>query len=164
MYFSAGCVGRASGPGQGQYLVLRCICTLPWQTHHQPLPHYLTNRKMLTNQGESPLEHCIKPSSKHLSLRRHQHSLYITSDLIDAAMLISTLWGVTSSVMSLFYAGMQVMVPCLPPAPLSTAVIYTDEVRGLKICYSYSEHIVFIIHCTFSDYLNIKCLLIYMIK
>ncbi|KAI2667814.1 Apolipoprotein M [Labeo rohita] len=54
----------------------------------------------------------------------------IGSDLIDAAMLISTLWGVTSSVMSLFYAGMQVMVPCLPPAPLSTAVIYTDEYMG----------------------------------
>ncbi|RXN34781.1 apolipo M [Labeo rohita] len=32
--------------------------------------------------------------------------------------------------MSLFYAGMQVMVPCLPPAPLSTAVIYTDEYMG----------------------------------
>ncbi|KAF4117630.1 apolipoprotein M [Onychostoma macrolepis] len=45
-------------------------------------------------------------------------------------MLMSTLWGAVSSLMSLFYAGMQVMVPCLPPAPLSTAVINTDEYMG----------------------------------
>ncbi|XP_073704154.1 apolipoprotein M [Garra rufa] len=45
-------------------------------------------------------------------------------------MLISQLWGVVSSAMSFFYAGIQVMVPCLPPAPLSTAVINTDEYMG----------------------------------
>uniref|UniRef100_A0A672NQ87 Apolipoprotein M n=1 Tax=Sinocyclocheilus grahami TaxID=75366 RepID=A0A672NQ87_SINGR len=45
-------------------------------------------------------------------------------------MLMSTLWGVVSPLMGLFYAGIQVMVPCLPPAPLSTAVINTDEYMG----------------------------------
>ncbi len=50
---------------------------------------------------------------------------------------MSTLWGVVSSLTSLFYAGMQVMVPCLPPAPLSTAVINTDEVRALQFLIIY---------------------------
>ncbi|XP_018925498.1 apolipoprotein M [Cyprinus carpio] len=45
-------------------------------------------------------------------------------------MLMSQLWGVVNSLMSLFYAGIQVMMPCLPPAPLSTTVIYTDEYMG----------------------------------
>ncbi|XP_016344170.1 apolipoprotein M-like [Sinocyclocheilus anshuiensis] len=45
-------------------------------------------------------------------------------------MLMSTLWGAVSSLMGLFYSGIQVMVPCLPPAPLSTAVISTDEYMG----------------------------------
>ncbi|KAK2900635.1 hypothetical protein Q8A67_008750 [Cirrhinus molitorella] len=45
-------------------------------------------------------------------------------------MLMSSLWGTVGSLLSLFYAGIQVMVPCLPPAPLSTAVINTDEYMG----------------------------------
>uniref|UniRef100_A0A8C1P5G3 Apolipoprotein M n=1 Tax=Cyprinus carpio TaxID=7962 RepID=A0A8C1P5G3_CYPCA len=45
-------------------------------------------------------------------------------------MLMSTLWGVVTSLTGLFYSGIQVMVPCLPPAPLSTAVISTNEYMG----------------------------------
>ncbi|NP_001186657.1 apolipoprotein M [Danio rerio] len=45
-------------------------------------------------------------------------------------MIAATLWGLVSSVMGLFYVGLQVMVPCLPPAPLSTSVINTDEYTG----------------------------------
>lgn len=52
---------------------------------------------------------------------------------IDTAMLMSTLWSAFGSLMGLFYAGMQVMVPCLPPAPLSISRLNTDEVRGFKV-------------------------------
>ncbi|KAK7159613.1 hypothetical protein R3I94_005834 [Phoxinus phoxinus] len=45
-------------------------------------------------------------------------------------MLMSTLWGAFGSLVGLFYAGMQVMVPCLPPAPLSTSLLTTDEYMG----------------------------------
>ncbi|KAG1935004.1 apolipoprotein M [Pimephales promelas] len=45
-------------------------------------------------------------------------------------MLISTLWGAFGSLIGLFYAGVQVMVPCLPPAPLSASVFTTDEYMG----------------------------------
>ncbi|XP_077078562.1 apolipoprotein M [Siphateles boraxobius] len=46
-------------------------------------------------------------------------------------MLMNTLWGAFGSLIGLFYAGMQVMVPCLPPAPLSTSVFTTgDEYMG----------------------------------
>ncbi|XP_026145704.1 apolipoprotein M-like [Carassius auratus] len=45
-------------------------------------------------------------------------------------MLMNTLWGVVGSVMGLLYTGIQVMVPCLPPAPLSNDVISTDVYMG----------------------------------
>ncbi|XP_051773642.1 apolipoprotein M [Ctenopharyngodon idella] len=45
-------------------------------------------------------------------------------------MLMSTLWSAFGSLMGLFYAGMQVMVPCLPPAPLSISRLNTDEYMG----------------------------------
>nr|ACI15897.1 apolipoprotein M [Hemibarbus mylodon] len=45
-------------------------------------------------------------------------------------MLMSTLWSTFGSVMGLFYAGIQVMVPGLPPAPLSTSVFKSDEYMG----------------------------------
>ncbi|CAM4589095.1 unnamed protein product [Leuciscus chuanchicus] len=45
-------------------------------------------------------------------------------------MLMSSLWGAFGSLIGLFYAGMQVMVPCLPPVPLSTSVFTTDEYMG----------------------------------
>ncbi|XP_043113646.1 apolipoprotein M isoform X2 [Puntigrus tetrazona] len=44
-------------------------------------------------------------------------------------MLSGTLWSVTSSLLSLFYSGMQVMVPCLPPAPISTSGL-TEKYMG----------------------------------
>jgi len=107
-----------------------CICTVPWQTQKQPLQENRTNRERLTNRGEGPLEHYKTSPCKHLSVRRHRHLLCIA--FIDTNMLISTLWGAFGSLIGLFYAGVQVMVPCLPPAPLSASVFTTDEVRGFN--------------------------------
>lgn len=57
--------------------------------------------------------------------------------------MIDIIWGIFGTAMGLFYAGMQGMVPCLPPAPLSTSVINTDQVRALHFIlplqYVFSE-------------------------
>ncbi|KAK9979990.1 hypothetical protein ABG768_013390 [Culter alburnus] len=45
-------------------------------------------------------------------------------------MLMNTLWSAFGSLMGLFYFGLQVMVPCLPPAPLSISRLITDEYMG----------------------------------
>ncbi|XP_067308627.1 apolipoprotein M [Pseudorasbora parva] len=45
-------------------------------------------------------------------------------------MLMSTVWSAFGSVVGMFYAGMQVMVPGLPPAPLSTSVFKSDKYMG----------------------------------
>ncbi|XP_057189765.1 apolipoprotein M [Triplophysa rosa] len=52
-----------------------------------------------------------------------------TGYLIDADM-IDIIWGLFGTAVGLLYAGMQGMVPCLPPAPLSTSVINTDQYMG----------------------------------
>ncbi|XP_051554039.1 apolipoprotein M [Myxocyprinus asiaticus] len=44
--------------------------------------------------------------------------------------MLTTLWGIFGSVVSLLYAGLQGMVPCLPPAPLPSSVINTDQYMG----------------------------------
>lgn len=122
-----------SGPGQGQtYWGVFAHCP---DKYALSITGIYNKQKRLTNWGESPLEHCIKTSpSKHLPVRRHQHSLCIVHfAFIDTAMLMSTLWSAFGSLMGLFYAGMQVMVPCLPPAPLSISRLNTDEVRGFKV-------------------------------
>ncbi|XP_067219856.1 apolipoprotein M-like [Chanodichthys erythropterus] len=45
-------------------------------------------------------------------------------------MLMNTSWSAVGSLMGLFYFWMQVMVPCLPPAPLSISHLNTDEYMG----------------------------------
>lgn len=55
-----------------------------------------------------------------------------TGDLIVAAML-STFMSICGLAVGLLYTGLQSIVPCLPPAPLSTAVIKTDQVKALTL-------------------------------
>lgn len=45
--------------------------------------------------------------------------------------MIDIIWGLFGTAVGLLYAGMQGMVPCLPPAPLSTSVINTDQVGAI---------------------------------
>nr|XP_055059217.1 apolipoprotein M [Misgurnus anguillicaudatus] len=44
--------------------------------------------------------------------------------------MLSTFLSVVGLAGGLFYAGLESMIPCIPPAPLSTAVLSTDQYMG----------------------------------